>query len=465
MLPADVHLSAHDVLRVFLQDEPYLFLASAFATVGLVAIALCVVRRRFDQLLVWLGVFAILYAQRMWLDTGLLHLMFGQDEFFLRLRWIINFIVPIPGFIFFQAAGLLAHRGKLVTAVLSTLFLGLAVAVVVFGRLPILHTANEVLVIAALPWVLLRTFLMGSRDHDFVVLRRGLFVFVVLAIADNVLGGKVLHFDLEPYGFAVFLGSLGYVAARRTLQQEEALREIRSELEIARNIQRSILPSKFPVSPRFRVAARYEPMTAVAGDFYDFLIADASHAGLLIADVSGHGVPAALIASMVKMSATAQRSNADRPAKLLEGMNTALCGNTQGQFVTAAYAYLDGPQGRLRYAAAGHPAMLLLRSGRVEEIAENGLLLAAVPEATYTEREISLEEGDRLLLYTDGLLEAKNSEGVLFGDKALAAALGRTSGLAPAEAVERILAEVERWSTAQDDDWTALICDFVGNAA
>jgi phosphoserine phosphatase RsbU/P len=465
MLLADVQLSAREVLRVFHQDEPYLFLGSAFTTVGIVTEAFCLLRRRFDSLLIWLGVFAILYGQRMWLDTGLLHITVGGNEFFARLRWVINFIVPIPAFLFFQAAGLLARRGKLVTAIFSALFLGLATAVFFVGRLPILHTLNDLLAIAALPWVLLRTFLMGRVDHDFVVLRRGLFVFVVLAVWDNTLGIKLMHFNIEPYGFAVLLACLGYVAARRTLEREEALREIQSELEIARSIQRSILPGQFPPSAAFRVAARYEPMTAVAGDFYDFLATDEGHAGLLIADVSGHGVPAALIASMVKMSATSQRTNADSPARLLEGMNVALCGNTQGQFVTAAYAFLDARTQQLRYAAAGHPSMLLLRDGRVEEITENGLLLAATSTAIYTERSLGLERGDRLLLYTDGLIEAKNGEGKLFGEEALSATLKQTAGMAPADAVERILAEVRRWAKSQDDDWTALICDFVGAGA
>ena len=125
-------------------------------------------------------------------------------------------------------------------------------------------------------------------------------------------------------------------------------------------------------------------MTSVAGDFYDFLLADDQHAGLLIADVSGHGVPAALIASMVKMAATSQRSQAAHPAALLAGMNAALCGNTQGQYVTAAYVYLDAQSRELHYSAAGHPAMLLFRDGGVIEIAENGMLLAAIEDANYS---------------------------------------------------------------------------------
>jgi phosphoserine phosphatase RsbU/P len=92
-------------------------------------------------------------------------------------------------------------------------------------------------------------------------------------------------------------------------------------------------------------------MTSVAGDFYDFIVADDKQAGLLIADVSGHGVPAALIASMVKLAATSQRANADNPQALLAGMNAALFGKTQNQFVTAAYVHLNSETGEFRYSA------------------------------------------------------------------------------------------------------------------
>ena len=106
-------------------------------------------------------------------------------------------------------------------------------------------------------------------------------------------------------------------------------------------------------------------------------------AGLLVADVSGHGVPAALIASMVKMATTAQRQHAASPERLLAGVNEALCGSTQGQFVTAAYVYLDAERGELCYAAAGHPPMLLLRDGQVCSIEKNGLVLGVLSSAAY----------------------------------------------------------------------------------
>ena len=106
--------------------------------------------------------------------------------------------------------------------------------------------------------------------------------------------------------------------------------------------------------------------------------------------------------------------------------------------------------------------MLLLRDGRVSEIAENGMLLAAVNSATYETRSLPLNPGDRLLLYTDGLIEARNTEGKLFGEQSLSAEFTSSSRLSPADAVDQIITAVQRWAKSQDDDLTVLVCDFVG---
>jgi sigma-B regulation protein RsbU (phosphoserine phosphatase) len=411
---------------------------------------------------VWLALFAFLYGQRLWLDTRILDITLGGQELFGRIRWAVSFLTPIPGFLFFQVSGLLPRRGKVFTGILVMVFFFLAAATLTFGRVEIFHTVNNVLVIASLPIVLVRSWWRGAADRDSVVMRWGLLCFILLALWDNAGGAKWLRTNIEPYGFAVFLGCLGYVAARRTLNRDQELNEIQNELELARRIQLSLLPAPFPESDTFRVAARYVPMNSVAGDLYEFLVTEATQAGILIADVSGHGVPAALIASMVKMAAISQRAQAAHPGELLTGINRALCGNTQGQYVTAACVYFDTTARELRYAAAGHPAMLLLRGGSITEISENGILLAAVDEVEYVERTITIEPGDRFMLYTDGLVEARNAAGELFGDASLADALKATAALSASEATTAIVEEIQRWSPVQDDDLTALVFDYTG---
>jgi sigma-B regulation protein RsbU (phosphoserine phosphatase) len=461
MVAIDAQLTASQVLRAFHHDVPFLFLGSAFATVGFVSIAFCVLRRRFDPLLVWLGIFAALYGLRLWLQADLLGIALHANVLFDRLRSAINFLVPIPAFYFFRVAGFMGRGGKVIVEWTSAVFLCMVAGTLAFGPQPLFNDINGAIVTGVL-WILVARSLAkkAKNDRDFAVTRYGALCFAAFALWDNIVAQLWLPSHVEPYGFAILLGCLGYVAARRTLERDVELGEIQKELELARGIQLSILPPPFPVSTSFRVAARYVPMTSVAGDLYDFLVADDSRAGLLIADVSGHGVPAALIASMVKMAATSQRANAAHPALLLAGMNTALCGNTQGQFATAAYLYLDADARELRYAAAGHPAMLMLRNGIATEVAENGLLLAATDDAIYSEKTLPLKTGDRLLLYTDGLTEARNGQGKLFGEESLIAALRETGGLTPDEAADRMIASAKAWASSQDDDLTVLVCDF-----
>jgi sigma-B regulation protein RsbU (phosphoserine phosphatase) len=463
MYVPETNLSANQILSVFHHDEPFLFLGSAFTTVALVTAAFCLLRRKFDALLVYFALFAFLYGQRLWIQSGLLDILIPQSMFFDKLRSVSDYLVPIPAFLFFSTVGFINRRIKVAGYTLTLIMAGLAIATVVFGPSHSYHMINNVVVIVALVGMIAQSIRNPTADRDFVVIRAGLFVFVALALWDNVAGAFGLRSKIEPYGFVVLLGALGYVAARRTLQRDQQLNQIQKELEVAQRIQLSILPADFPNSANFRVAARYLPMSAVAGDFYDFIVADEKQAGLLIADVSGHGVPAALIASMVKLAATAQRAHASDPAGFLAGMNAVLFGNTQQQFVTAAYVYLDSETRELRYSAAGHPAMLLLRAGQVTEIVENGLILAAFDPVTYCNVTHRLEPGDRLLLYTDGILEAADGKGDFFGSAALCALVQQTGKLSPADAAERIVSVVRQWSPSQEDDLTVMVCDYASD--
>jgi|SRR6185503_1610289 len=459
MLVIDAQLTAGEVLRAFHHDEPFLFLGAAFNTVTIILVGLCIIRRKADTLLLSLAWFAHLYGIRLWINSDLLYLSVPPSEFFHRLSAAVDYLVPVPAFIFFHFAGFLGKGGRIITPIFVALFLSLSAGCLLFGTHPLFRYINNSVIAIALISVAIYWFRRMVHDRESRVIGFGLFCFVLPSISDNIY--RPSH--IEPYGFAILLSCLGYVAARRTLQRDREYTELQQELDLARRIQLSILPSSFPPSQSFRVAAKYVPMTSVAGDLYDFLIADDKQAGLLIADVSGHGVPAALIASMVKMAATAQRGQAADPAALLHGMNAALCGNTQGQYVTAAYVYLDAESNAMHYSAAGHPAMLLLRDGTVTEIAENGMILAAVETATYESKSLPLKSGDRLLLYTDGIIEARNSAGQLFGDQSLSAALLDSAHLSPLDAVEHLLATVQRWAKSQDDDLTVLICDFIAS--
>lgn len=456
-----MQLTADEVLRTFLHDEITLFLGASFATVGLIAMMILAIRRRFEPLLFWLGLFAILYGCRLWTDTGLMRLIAPRSDFFDKMRMASSFVIAIPAFLFFRATGLLARIGNLVAYWASGLQLCFLIAMLLGVPIRLLDRANSLLVVFGLLLLAFQAFRTRATSRDMVVVRSGLLVFIVFALWTNIRDFFAQAPNIEHYGFAVFLACLGYVAVRRAIEGEQQLHDLTQELEIAKRIQLSILPGEFPSSKSFRVAARYVPMRSVAGDYYDFLVGSDTEAGLLIADVSGHGVPAALIASMVKMAASSQRASIDKPAELLTAMNDSLCGNTQDQFITAAYVHLDAELRKLRYSAAAHPPMLLLRKGEVTPIQENGLMLALFPQADYTCATQDLEPGDRILLYTDGITEAANDREEQFGLERLSKLLRETAEHTHKETIDRIISAVQSWASSQEDDLTVIVCDYI----
>jgi serine phosphatase RsbU (regulator of sigma subunit) len=244
---------------------------------------------------------------------------------------------------------------------------------------------------------------------------------------------------------------------------------INGELEMARQIQLSLLPQETPDLHGLEIEARYLPMSSVAGDFYDFLLVDEKHIGILIADVSGHGLASALIASMLQSAFAAQASNACDPSKVLLGLNRALHGKFQNQYVTAAYLFVDTEKGMVTYAGAAHPPVLLWQSktGVVVECLQNGLMLGPFLDASYSETRFSLEEGDKILLVTDGIVETANSSGDQFGMERLRQFVESNHSLPVSRFADALLDELCRWSEhavgpGQSDDITLLGVDFKG---
>ncbi|MBV8675266.1 MAG: PP2C family protein-serine/threonine phosphatase [Acidobacteriaceae bacterium] len=456
----DPQFTRSEILRIFDRAQIYIVLGSAIATIGLLAAAFSVLRRRFDPLLFWFSLFAILYGARLCMNYQLLWALGLRPAAFRRIVIAIGYLVPVPAFFFFRRLHLLGGVGRLVMNIAWPAVLILAIATLAVGPYSIFRIVNNSVVIAALVILAIELVRVGRGSPDVTLIRGGLLIFIVCALFDNVTGLVGHYYNIEPFSFLVLLASLGIVAGRRALANEQQLSVIQKELDIAHHIQLSILPSAFPDSRSFRVAARYLPMNSVAGDFYDFLLADDHQAGLFIADVSGHGIPAALIASMVKLAAATRRADANDPSRLLLELNAILLGNTQSQFVTAAYVYLNASREELRYSAAAHPPMLLLRNNEVMEITENGLMLASFEFATYSTITYSIRRGDRFVLYTDGMVEALNSNAEEFGSDRLHALVRESAGLSLAEAADHILSSVQRWSATQGDDLTLLLCDY-----
>jgi sigma-B regulation protein RsbU (phosphoserine phosphatase) len=301
------------------------------------------------------------------------------------------------------------------------------------------------------------------------ILTLGTTVLAAVALYANIQSFLHLHFRffIEQVAFGVFILSLGYTMAEKVFADERRLLSIENELAIAREIQASILPSRVPTLPNLRVSAAYHPMTAVAGDFYDFIVVDKNRAGFLVADVSGHGVPAALIASMIKVAMQSVLPCAESPGEVLRGLNRILAGQLRGQFVSAAYLWLDMNSRKALYSAAGHPSLLRCRQGKLDRIESNGLLLGVLPESEYLACELTLNPGDRFLLHTGGVVEPENAAGRSFGEGRLEQVVRSFEARPPAELSDELLSELRQWqppSTPQQDDITLIVIDVVGPA-
>jgi phosphoserine phosphatase RsbU/P len=260
-------LSAGDVLKVFRSDELRLFVASASVTVGLVAIGFSVIRQRFDRLLSLFAWFATLYGCRLWMQSGMHSLMARPSAGIGKLQMALTMFVSIPALQFFEASGLIGRAGRVIVYAVCSCELCLIAAVLLGLPLPWLGHLNSILIIVGSSTLLLLAFRQTTIRQDAVVFRAGLMVFVSLVLWTNIAELVGRRARVEYYGFAVLLRCLGYLAAQRALDRDQRLHAIQQELEIARCIQLSILPAAAPANRHFSLAARYKPMTSVAGDF------------------------------------------------------------------------------------------------------------------------------------------------------------------------------------------------------
>jgi serine phosphatase RsbU (regulator of sigma subunit) len=190
------------------------------------------------------------------------------------------------------------------------------------------------------------------------------------------------------------------------------------ELRVARSIQEASLPKEVPELEGWVISPRYQPAREVGGDFYDFHLLTEGRLGLVVGDATGKGVPAALVMSTTcgMLQATAQALDSSSPGEVLAQVNeTLLARIPQNMFVTCFYAILDPQSGTLRYANAGHDLPYLYRNGKAEELKARGMPLGLMPQMGYEQKEIVLEEGEAALFYSDGLVEAHNPKGEMFG--------------------------------------------------
>ncbi len=451
-------------------------IATAFLVLGMAACAIAVVRRRGGvRIFLWLGIWSAAY--------GMLHLLGVRAVMLASPPWIRTIapyvmVSTVYSLIVVASLAWLGLVKGILRRILSVLIAAAAITAILGIGWFVVTGVNDkfmplnnflavcvlsVLIVVLVSKKLFRQYLQLTH-RGFLVF--GTLMFALEAVFANLarpLGFRTpLLFD--HLGFLALLVAFGYSALDMVVTNERRLLTLDGELEVARQIQSSILPTAVPDVRDLRIAATYQPMTSVAGDFYEFLPVDHDHAGFLVADVCGHGVPAALIASMLKVAVQSVAPHAHDPSRFLGGLNRILAGPLRGQLVSAAYLWVDMQKHTALYSAAGHPPLLRWNSHGLEQIESNGLLFGVMPDAEYPVREISLEPGNRLLLSTDGITEPENSNGTAFGDGRLAEVLRDSRSVLPGELSQRIVAEIGRWQSgdaAQQDDMTLVVIDVL----
>ena len=245
---------------------------------------------------------------------------------------------------------------------------------------------------------------------------------------------------------------------------------ISTELDLAQRIQENMLPNVFPPYPDrhdLDIHASMDPAKEVGGDFYDFFLIDHDHLGLVMADVAGKGIPAALFMMMARIMINYSAKTGVPPAEVLRRVNERICENNEAEmFVTVWFGILELSSGRLKAANAGHEYPVLKRpDGTFEKLKDkHGLVLGAIDGARYKEYEIMLEKGTKLFQYTDGIPEATNTDDEMFGMERMIEALNEGPDATPEELLVNVREAVRVFvgDAQQFDDMTMLCVEYKG---
>ncbi|MGH7214749.1 MAG: SpoIIE family protein phosphatase [Tepidisphaeraceae bacterium] len=245
----------------------------------------------------------------------------------------------------------------------------------------------------------------------------------------------------------------------RLLAETLEAEALEKQVAMAADVQQRMIPRKPPIIPGLDLAAIYVPSFALGGDFYDFISLPDDNLGLVIADVSGKGVPASLTMAAVRAALRAQVDNVYYLYEVLRRLNIMLCRDTRpGEFVTLFYGVLDARNRRLTYCNAGHPPALILRDGKILELGGENLVLGVDPSEQYKQSFIDLQSKDLLLLYTDGLPDGMNFHQETFGRQRVVDAFSK-GGTTAETVAQNILWELRKFVglSKRSDDVTMVV--------
>ena len=269
-------------------------------------------------------------------------------------------------------------------------------------------------------------------------------------------------YDAEDLEFLTAVGEQVAIAANQF-----GLRNERLESEYALDIQRGLLPREIPQVPGFTIAGAWQPAKMVGGDYYDVFKLSETRLALVVADVSGKGMPAALLMSNLQATAKAYATLESSPQDLCHKVNRAICNSiTLGKFITFFYAVLDWEGHRLTYTNAGHNPPLIGSPDRTCRMLETGgTVLGVLADCSYEQASIDLLPGDRLVMFTDGITEAADSNGQEFGEERLIALLRESPAASAADLRDAIMQDVKQFCREDFADDATLLTVVVDRPA
>jgi len=458
----------------WLEKQPEFLLGFLLLVIGVLTSLVFLLKRKSSELyLLYLAVFIVGYGARVVADNELLRMSVDvPKDFWEYINATATNILPVVFILFLQSFIGWGWKRSVFWLLLVWIAYGVtAITLGIFTGTPhfVDGSINDILVILIIVVLGFNRYLARGRPTpEGRIIEIGLFVFILAVLYNNLVSDDFFPkgTTVEQIAFLFFVCCMIYAAIQRSTNTEREYHAILHDLETARQIQLAILPQSLPVSSSCTIFPTYIPMTQIGGDFYTFHQVDDKHLGILVADISGHGIPAALLASMIKVAFNSLVAHADRPALLLESVNQALTGQMDNEFITTAYLWFNFADMTIHHASAGHPAPILIRNGKADDksFIAKGIPIGIYENTTYNNETIEISHGDRIIIYTDGLTEVSNPRGELYGKERLLAGLTDNRHLPVEKISDHILGKVSTWSgrsksESLDDDVTVIVID------
>lgn len=446
-----------------------------YLVLGIIALTIFILRiKRFESYILYLGVLNLSFGLRFLSDNPLVKITeFPTPHFWEFSTPLISLLIPIAFILFVKYFIGWGWRYSILWLLILSILQGVIKTLVQYfdPGLDLYSTSDTIFGLLATVVLFFHMFLPDMRkNREVQIISIGLSFYLLANFYNNISQIQWIpaqaSFDETAYLF--FNVCLVYVAVRRISRTEKEFFSVKQDLETAQKIQDGLLPDVNPKCKSYEIASAYLPMVLIGGDFYGYQMKEDEHIGVLVADVSGHGISAALIASMLKVAYTSQAHNAEKPASLLEQMNQSLSNQLNNEFITAAYYHFNFKNHLLTYASAGHPPLIVYNrnTDEVREIMLKGIPIGVFEETKFKKTELAVKKGDRLILYTDGIWDVINNSGENFGKQRLINLIRESKNLLAEDACSFIIQGIQAWAGKKEgetyeDDITLVILDVM----